>query len=273
MYLDDITVIVLVKNEELHLERCLLNVFSLTKNIVVIDSDSDDATKEICLRFGAFYLNNSWPGSHSEQLKWGLNNANISTEWVLRIDADEYLSELLIAEIKSKLSSGSCLQDGFYLKRKNVFMGRILVHGGMKHTPILRLWRRNNGYVDGNLMDEKIIIPSNRTEVLSNYFFDHNLSPIQDWIKKHVVYAEKEAEQYLSGTYSKSSFEYDKKKKKYYEQPVVLRPILYFLYRYLFKLGFLDRKAGLVWALFHGLWYRMLVDLIIMQRMEKNSDK
>jgi len=267
---DNLTAIILTFNEEVHLERCLCNLQKLTNNILVVDSGSFDKTQEISKKFGAKFLKYPWPGSHSQQLRKVINEFEFSTDWQLRIDADEYLSDALIDEIKTEINKDNQCFDGFYLKRQNIFFGKKLRFGGMKATHIIRLWRTNKAKSDNNLMDEKIIIDNDSVGTLNNFFYDHNLKPFSDWCYKHIDYSYKEALQSI--VYSQKKSFSSKEKYYYYKLPIFLRPIIFFIYRYIFRLGFLDGLQGFIWHFFQGLFYRFLVDVQIFSFLRNNKD-
>ena len=88
----DISVIILTLNEELHIRRCIENVRSIAKQIFVVDCFSTDRTVDIAKELGAEVHQHEWPGNQAAQFNWALENLPIATEWVLRLDADEYLT-------------------------------------------------------------------------------------------------------------------------------------------------------------------------------------
>ena len=88
---NNISIVILTYNEELHIKRCLENLSNLTSKIYIIDCFSTDKTIDIAKSFGATILQNKWPGNQAEQFNWALDNIDFDTEWILRIDADEYL--------------------------------------------------------------------------------------------------------------------------------------------------------------------------------------
>lgn len=99
----DITSIILTYNEEIHIRRCLENVNRFSRKVYVIDCFSTDKTKQIAEELGAEVISHKWPGNQAEQFNWALDNLNIETGWILRLDADEYLMPELIEELKEKL--------------------------------------------------------------------------------------------------------------------------------------------------------------------------
>ena len=100
----DITVIILTYNEEIHIRRCLENVTPFAKKVFVVDSPSTDRTVEICREFeNVEVVVHKYPGNQAEQFNWALDTLQIETEWILRLDADEYLLPELVEELKERL--------------------------------------------------------------------------------------------------------------------------------------------------------------------------
>ena len=117
----DVTVIILTFNEELHIKRCLQNVNEFAKRVYVIDSFSTDKTVETAESMGAVVVPHAWPGNQAAQFNWALNNIQIDTEWVLRLDADEYLLPELIAEMRDIVPSLPLSVTGITFKRRHIF--------------------------------------------------------------------------------------------------------------------------------------------------------
>ena len=127
----DITTIVLTYNEEIHIARCLENVCSFSKKVIIVDSPSTDRTREIAESFNRRTSNvevveHKYPGNQAEQFNWAIDNLIIDTEWVLRIDADEYLLPELVEELKQKLHEMPDDVKGIEFKRRHFFMGKRL---------------------------------------------------------------------------------------------------------------------------------------------------
>ena len=113
----DLTVIILTKNEKLHIARCLDNVNKVADKVYVIDCQSTDGTQEIARRMGAEVVEHDWPGNQAAQFNWVLDNINIDTEWIFRLDADEYLTDELVEEIRTRLPKVSDDVTGIIFKR------------------------------------------------------------------------------------------------------------------------------------------------------------
>ena len=276
----DLTVIVLTYNEELHIRRCLENIKQYASKIYVIDSFSTDKTVDICKELGAIVLQNKWPGNQAEQFNWALDNINIATEWILRLDADEYLLPELIDEFKEKLPNIDKNITGISLKRRHIFLGK-WVKRGTYPVIILRMFRNGKGRCEQRLMDEHLILSDGDTITFENDFVDHNLNPLVWWIEKHNNYAIREAVELLDlelnlskKNSSKHTSKKEQNKKLYIKIPIFFRAFLYFCIRYFIKGGFLEGEEGFLWHFLQGLWYRTLVDAKIFEIKKRcNNNK
>lgn len=266
----DITVIILTYNEEIHIRRCLENVKQIAKDIIVVDSHSTDGTIEICKEYGVNVIRHKWPGYQAAQFNWAINNVPIKTEWILRIDADEYLLPELIVELKDKLPLLRKEVTGIEFKRRHIFMGRWVKHG-IYPVKLLRMFRVGCAYYNDRVMDEHLMLTSGKSIMLENDFCDHSLIGISDYCKKHIQYAQREAIAILEesidngikdqdGSLSGQAKKKQNTKKLYNRMPFFWRSFVYFVYRYFLKGGFLDGKEGFLFAFIQGWWYRTLVD-------------
>lgn len=271
----DITTIILTYNEEKHIERCLNNVLRFSKKVYVIDSPSTDRTQELCKSFSNVeVIEHKYPGNQAAQFNWALENIDIKTGWIFRLDADEYLSDELIEELEQKIPSLPQDVTGCVMKRDVVFMGRRIKHGKLKTIKLLRLWRNGKGRIENRLMDEHTILIEGRSVELQNYFFDENLNGIDNWIRKHLDYANREVRTYKKGTddLDTEMVSRNSQKLRYYSLPMFHRGFWFFILRYIFLGGFLDGKAGFVWNFMQCWWYRTLVD-VKLSEMEKRLGK
>jgi len=274
-----LTVIILTYNEEQHIERCIKSINNILCDIYIIDSFSTDTTVEIATSMGAKVLQNEWPNNHSVQFNWGLEHIDISTEWVMRLDADEVISKELLNEIKNELSNqNNSKTDAFILKRGHIFLGKKMLHGANFPTEMLRIWRNDKAYCENKFMDEHIVLYENgEVKLLKEPFWDYNLNNIGWWTDKHNGYATKEAIEQLNNKYNflnnkeleQTTFKKFIKYNIYEKMPKSLRAFLYFHYRYIFRLGFLDGYQGLIWNFLQGFWYRFLVDVKVYELEKK----
>jgi glycosyltransferase involved in cell wall biosynthesis len=269
----DLTVIVLTYNEELHIARALDAIAPLRCPVVVVDSFSTDRTAEIAESRGAIVMKNKFV-NQAKQFQWALDNAPLTTAWLMRLDADEIIEADLIAEIERELPRLGADVVGVNLKRKHVFMDRWVRHGGRFPLFLLRIWRRGKARVEDRWMDEHILVWGGRTVTFDGGFADHNLNDLTFFVDKHNKYATREAieiighRRSLFPDRSNPSWETGPpeakakrfvKERIYNQLPFQVTALGYFAYRYLFQLGFLDGKEGLIYHGLQAFWYRFLV--------------
>lgn len=275
----DLSVIILTKNEQLHIKRCLEKLAPLApRQIFIVDCFSTDSTKNIVGSFKSTlhlqleataisFVERAWPGNQAAQFNWALDNLPIEAKWVLRLDADEYLTDESVAWLKANLDGigekVSALE--FTLERK--FMGGVIRHG-TNGIPMVRMFRRGRGRYAETLMDERIMFEGEKLSA-PVVFYDDNLNSLAWWKEKHRGYAKREAQQAIASI--KSGVWTDPRKAKYYRLPPYFRAFAYFCIRYFLKLGFLDGLVGLRWHFWQGLWYRWLVDREI-SRLKSRQD-
>ncbi|MBR4902659.1 MAG: glycosyltransferase family 2 protein [Victivallales bacterium] len=265
----DLAVIILAKNEKLHIGRCLEKLAPLeAKQIFVVDCFSDDGTQEISRRMGAIIVEHKWPGLYAKQFNWALDNLPIEASWILRLDADEYLFPDTIKEVKNLLSQyvdGKATESdlpsdvtSLSLCRARAFCGRRIHFGDTAHIPMVRFFKYRIGRCEDRAMDEHIITSEGRDYRLKGEFVDDNLNSMDWWREKHRGYARREAADALA--FERGEIHFKEMKEKYYRMPRYLRAFAYFFIRYFLRGGFLDGYAGWMWHFWQGLWYRCLVD-------------
>ena len=269
---ETITVVILTYNESLHIKRCIESFYSLKARVVVVDSFSSDDTQRIAKELGADVYENPFV-NQAVQFQWGMDNCNINSHWVLRLDADEILDSELVDNIKSFIANNDESQNGAVFHRKHIFLGKWIKYGGRYPLPMLRLFRRGFAHIEQRWMDEHIVLDSGTSTLLKGGFADDNLNTIGWFVDKHNKYATREMvdvklrELYQSGSEITSAtsgaikLKRILKEKLYMGLPYFFRPVLYFMYRYFLQLGFLDGARGLAYHFMQGLWYRFLVDL------------
>lgn len=274
----DISVIILTYNEEIHIRRCLENVNRFASKVFVVDCFSTDRTAEIATDLGAEVVEHKWPGNQAAQFNWALNNLPISTQWVLRLDADEYLLPELVQELQDKLPSLPDDVSGVIFNRRHIFMGEWMKRG-IYPVKLLRAFKYGKGLCEQRLMDEHILLTEGRAVEFEYDFCDHNLNDLSWFCHKHVNYAIREAVDLLDIEYnltgaaetdenkgiSRQALSKRMKKHKYARQPLFWRSFAYFCYRYFFKGACFDGKIGFIWTFLQGWWYRTLVDAKIFE--------
>ncbi len=274
----DLTVVILTKNEENNLRKCIESFIGIVKRFVVVDSYSTDKTKNLCEALSKevnldFYENKFI--DHATQMNWALTNTNINTKWSMRIDADEELTSELVGELKERLDNVNEDINGIILKRRTYFMGKWIKHGGVYPTKLLRIFRTGKAFCELKIMDEHMILAEGESIEFEYDFKDYNTKDLDWWTHKHNWYSNKEALDYEknvvngdelnkveNGNLNKGQAERRRfiKNKGYYNLPLFFRARIYFIYRYYVRLGFLDGAEGKIYHFLQAYWYRFLVD-------------
>lgn len=269
----DLTVVILTKNEEINLEKCIKSFRGCAKRVVVIDSYSMDGTIELAKSLGADVYEHPFE-SHAEQFNWAIENIDLATEWVMKVDADEEFTLELANEIEDRLDKLNKNINGIILRRRVYFMGRWLKHGGKYPELLLRIFRTGHGMSERKLMDEHLIITDGDSITFKNDFIDNNNKSLEWWINKHNWYSNKEildrqrrvgldnVEKSVEETSTSVQAKIKRfiKKHGYYSLPEFFRAHIYYVYRYYFRLGFLDGIEGKIYTFLQAYWYRFLVD-------------
>lgn len=270
----DISVIILTYNEEIHICRCIENIYPLVRNIFIIDSYSTDRTLLIASKYEKVtILQNKWENNYAKQFNWALEHAPIRTKWVLRLDADEYLLPALIRELSERVSFLPENISGIVFKRRHYFLGKWMKRG-IYPVYLLRMFRYGKAICEQRLMDEHIQLLEGTAINFEEDFVDHNLNNLSWFCNKHVGYAVREAADLLDieldiyGTslsddqkiLTAQAMDKRRKKHRYARMPLFWRAFVYFCYRYFLKAGFLEGKEGFLWHFLQGWWYRTLVD-------------
>lgn len=268
-----LAVVILTHNEAIHLERALRAIAGIASEVFVIDSGSTDRTVEIAEAHGAVVLHNRWT-NYAQQFQWGLDHAPIAADWVMRLDADEVIEPDLAAAIARQLPNLPSDVTGVNLKRKHVFMGRWIRHGGRYPLVLLRIWRRGAARIEQRWMDEHMLLTEGRAVTFEGGFSDVNINDLAFFTEKHNKYATREAVDVINqrrglfardqalaaeNTSAKASATRFLKERIYNRLPFELSATGYFLLRYIFQLGFLDGREGAMYHFLQGFWYRFLV--------------
>lgn len=290
----DLTVVILTKNEEKNLRKCVESFRGVAKRFVVVDSYSTDGTEVLCTKLDMelkkrgicldFYQN-KWI-SYANQLNWALANTNITTEWSMRMDADEELMDELATEINDKLDWIEAPINGVILRRRLIFMGRWIKYGGRYPELLLRIFRTGKAICELKIMDEHMILSEGITVNFDHDLCDNNQKDLEWWTAKHNWYSnrevldhqktlENEMDTSLETGGESSGQAVMKRKMKnggYYKLPKFWRAHIYYIYRYYFKLGFLDGPEGKIFHFLQAYWYRFLIDAKMYQ-CEKDGIK
>ncbi len=273
----DIHAIILTFNEEKHIARCIRSIKGQCATVTIIDCHSSDQTVQIARELGAKVLVNKWI-NYASQMKFGIDALAGEGGWLLRIDADEVLDADSKGAMVEAIERAEGDVDGLLIRRRIHFLGRRIKYGAIEPSWQLRLWRNGAGRCEQRWMDEHIMVDGRvmkSTLVLS----DINLNSLAWWTDKHNSYASREAIDILNqrfgflasdniseaGASGQAKLKRLIKERIYLKIPGGVRALLYFLYRYVLRLGFLDGKPGYYFHLMQGFWYRTLVDAKVME--------
>jgi len=269
---NNISVIILTYNEELNISQALDSVCDWAGEIFILDSFSADKTLEIASKYDCEILQNHFE-NYSKQRNFALDNFPIQTEWVFFLDADEWAPEELKNEISSVLRNNP-RENGFYIKRKLIWMGK-WIRRGVYPTWILRLFRNKSARWEDRSVNEHLIVDGT-CGYLKLDFIHEEKKGISDWIAKHNKYAVLEANElfknmdhnkYLKINLFGAQGERRRwlRHKIWNKLPPLIRPFLYFFYRYILKGGFLDGKPAFIYHFLQALWFPLLIDIKYME--------
>lgn len=261
-----VSVIIITLNEEENIEQCLQSVYGWSDDIHVVDSYSTDKTTEIAKK----YTNNIYnieEGQWSYIKNWAMSNIPLKYEWILSIDADEWLTKELKNEIIQKLNSNPD-ENGFYARIRFIFLDKWLKHGGQDFKKLILYKRNEVRYVEKG--DDDYTIFKGEAGLLKNDFIHQNLKPFSAWIDKHNKISLRAAKRYIELNEGKKEYIVKTNanetiigrlglQKIWNSVPLPLKPFSMFFYIYFIKLGFLDGREGLIYYLHHAFWYELLI--------------
>ena len=261
-----VSVLVPVRNEARNLARCLQSLAEVGE-VYVIDSQSTDNTAAIAQSYGAKVVQFHYAGGWPKKRQWAMDTLSFAYDWILLLDADEVLTTELVTEIRGALPNPGV--DGYYIRLQMYLLGRILRHGDASFRK-LSLFRKGRGRFecrfkdqDASMADMEIhehVVVNGPTAELRNMLVHHNVDSLSRYILKHNEYSNWEARALLRPEGASQEMRADLfgaqaqrrrwLKRNLYRLPG--SPVLLFLYRYFFRLGFLDGVPGLIYCTFQA---------------------
>jgi glycosyltransferase involved in cell wall biosynthesis len=270
-----VTLVVTTRNEEANIGRCLSSADGLVDQIFVIDSESEDSTAQIAREYAQVVI---LPYDHGKIIpwiyQWGLDNLPIRNEWVMILEADQAITQPLREELLTLFSSSNIAEEGFYIRREQVFRGQRLRFGGYGSKYMLKLFRRSTAQLDPEESDTRVYVQG-KVRRLSSPIVENNVKEddILFYLQKHLRYAETFAREEALRRKGLVAWKVrpaffgtpDQRvlwlKRLYFRLPLYVRPFAYFFYRYFILLGFLDGKQGSIFHFLQAFWFRLILDI------------
>jgi len=260
-----VSVIIPVRNEAKNLRRCL-EALGDAGEVIVVDSQSTDATVEIAREFGAQVVQFHYQGGWPKKRQWAMETLPLAYDWILLLDADEVVTPELAVEIRRGIQNTEV--NGYYVALRMFFLGRVLRHGDASFWK-LSLFRRGKGKYECRLKDQDAsmadmevhehVYVEGKTARLGCPLIHHNIESLSRYIQKHDEYSNWEARVLsLEGAGNEivpCFFGTQAQRRRWLKKKLFAipgSPVLLFLYRYLFRLGFLDGVSGLIYCGFQA---------------------
>jgi len=270
----DFSFIILTHNEEIHLPRLLKSISGLNAATYILDSGSTDKTVELAEDFGAEVKVHLFE-NHPKQWDYALKNFHIKTPWIIGLDADQLVTPELYVMLASFKAESYDDINGIYFNRKNYFQGHWIRYGGYYPVYLLKMFRTGIGYSDLNEnMDHRFIVPGKTIVWKNGHILEENLkeNDINFWLQKHERYSDLVAHEEIErmqklriqSLQPNLSGNPDERKawlkRLWWKLPIGFRPYLYYGFRMVLQLGFLDNKKARQFHYLQGLWFRKLID-------------
>jgi len=264
----DCTVLVMTYNEEANIDKCLTSIVGKFSRICMVDSSSDDKTVSLAKNYSQVELFTNQFTTFGEQRNWLLKAAAVDTKYILFLDADESISDSLANEIACLTERGQADFASFPVQ--NIFLGRVIKYA-YGHPNVYRLFRTSSSptYVTEGARDYPIKIGIE--EKLKNHLLHEDRKPLEVWLQKHILNAQREAAYILDDNKS----EYDQgfktfiREQVWFRLPVFMRPLIYFFYRYILRGGILDGSPGFIFCFFQAYSYQTMIAAFVFK--EKNT--
>lgn len=248
-----LSVVIIAKNEAHNIVDCIKSCF-FAKEIIVVDDFSTDETVEIAKSLGADVVSRALNGDWGAQKTFGI--ALATQPWILLLDADERVSELLAKQIIQKVEQNKPI--AYWIKRQNKFHFNRATHGILRPDDVLRLMPKEGTYVDG-YVHETVISPY-PTEKLKGDLFHYTYDNWEQYFNKFNKYTTLSAQKYLESG-----------KKCHFLRDIMLRPFWAFLKVYFIQGGFLDGKMG--WILSVNHYFYTMNKYVKLYTLQKSKGK
>lgn len=284
-----VTVILAVRNEECNLPRCLESLRGMGE-VYVVDSQSSDATVQIAESYGAHVVQFHYQGGWPKKRQWAMDSLPLSYDWIFLVDADEAVTAELAAEIRNAIQDPA--YDGYYVALRMFFLGGELRHSGASFYK-LSLFRRGKGCFECRLKEQDqsmadmevhehiVLDAASKAGYLRNPLLHHNVESLSRYIRKHDEYSNWEARVWMAGESNakdlKPSFFGSQAQRRRWLRKnffaIPGSPVLFFFYKYIFSLGFLDGIPGLIYCGLQGVQFFHIKAKIYELKMQLAAQK
>jgi len=247
------------KNEELNLPHALASVKDWAAQVFVLDSGSTDRTEAIARENGAEFVFHAWEG-YARQKNWGIEHLPITQPWVFILDADETITPELREELTRVATEDRCTENGFYINRYFIFLGKRIRHCGYYPSWNLRFFRRGKARYEDREVHEHMVVDGT-TGYLQHHMEHNDRRGLEDYIAKHNRYSTLEArelyriEQHVTtGAMEFSFWGGPISRRRWIKHKIwprlPMKWLARWLYMYMFRIGFLDGAVGFHFCLF-----------------------
>lgn len=274
MPIQTLTAIILTFNSEETIAQVVQACEGLATRILVVDSFSTDDTVPIARSLGCEIVQHTFE-NYSAQRNWSQEYVQPQPgEWFLHVDSDEVISPEMARSIRALKAGDTDGVDGYLVRRLSYFLGTPIRYGHINPSWHLRLFRADKGCCEDRLYDQHFLVPG-PTRRLDGLLIDLQLVSLEKWTAAHNRWSTAEAREVgrgwsqdgAQGPSLSGSLRGDIRMKKrwlknnvWYRSPLLVRPLVFFLYSYFLRLGFLDGKNGLIYHFLQAFWFRFLVD-------------
>ena len=255
----NISIIIITYNESHCIENALKSVYYDFSEIIILDSFSTDSTIDICKKYTDKIFYRKFD-NFCNQRNYAINKITSKNDYIFFVDSDEIISKELINELKKI----NILQfDSYNVKRKFYWYGKWMRYGGYYPLYLMRIGNKNKIQYQG-IVNEHMTVKNGTTHNLNHHISDFFDKPFKVWVNKHILYSKLEAEKH----FDKNAF-FTENYNKWRKLPLLIRPILLFIYRYFLKQGFRLGINGFFYIFFHTLIYRTYIDFLILRILVK----
>ena len=267
----DVTVIIPTYNEEANIGECIKSLEGFAQKVILMDNNSTDKTKEIAESMGAKVIQSDM--TYKERLNTGINLPEITTAWVMNIDADERMTPESCKELTQMTERYAADQEinGIVLVYRFVFMGKLIRRS---RSNKMRLFKKGKAYMENVELDEHFILSEGKAKRMKKTLLHLEYKGIDSLTLKLNGFAKRKAKEVIEIQKNMKGVSYEglapiTKFRRfmnynfYYKLPIIWRSRWYYVYNYYFRFGFIDGVRAKMFYFLYQYWYKMLTDAYI----------